>query len=240
MQSLNEVAKQVVSDCAQNSKINPQHLDQLTGLITELVVIAEQKMPSTARHLEEAAKSANQSAASLPQALETQEDLLADYQSFLRALRALMSRIEETSFAVRLQALCQQELKLADEVRMVSSADFGKPPAVVRESLVRRLGLLADKHNGMTKLLQTIMEDMEGSLERRPNEQVQEVLDDMSDEDVHAKCDFVAEQLKLNDSGVATAQCEFLADSFHRWAEQLMRSKSPPPNDKKRVTLPPS
>ncbi len=61
----------------------------------------------------------------------------------------------------------------------------------------------------------------------------------MSDEDVHAKCDFVAEQLKLNDSGVATAQCEFLADSFHRWAEQLMRSKSPPPNDKKRVTLPP-
>ncbi len=110
MQSLNEVAKQVVSDCAQNSKINPQHLDQLTGLITELVVIAEQKMPSTARHLEEAAKSANQSAASLPQALETQEDLLADYQSILERLRALMSRIEETSFAVRLQALCQQEL----------------------------------------------------------------------------------------------------------------------------------
>lgn len=239
LQSLNELARQVVSDCVQNSKINPQHLDQLTGLITELVVIAEQKMPGTARHLEEAAKNASNSEASLPKALEAQEDLLADYQSILDRLRALMSRIEETSFAVRLQALCQQELKLANEVRMVSSADFGKPPAVVRESLVRRLGLLADKHNGMTKVLQNIMEDMEGSLERTPNEQIQEVLDDMSDEDVHAKCDFVGEQLKLNDSGVATAQCEFLADSFHRWAEQLMRSKSPPPSDKKKVALPP-
>ncbi len=240
LQSLNELARQVVSDCTQNSKINPQHLEQLTGLISELAVIAEQKMPTTAKHLEEAAKNANQAAASLPRALEAQEDLLADYQSILDRLRTLMDRIEATSFAVRLQALSRQELKLASDIRMVSSADFGKPPAVVRETLVRRLELLAVRHDGMTKLLQVIMADMEASLERSPDEQVQEVLDDMSSEDVHAQCKFVSEQLNFNDSGVATAQCEYLADSFHRWAEQLMRAKTPPPGEnQKKTTLPP-
>ncbi len=239
LQSLNELARQVVGDCSQNSKINSQHLEQLTGLIIELAVIAEQKMPTTARHLEEAAKTASQAAVSLPKALEAQEDLLAEYQSVLERLRALMSRIEETSFAVRLQALSQQELKLANEIRLVSSADFGKPPTVVREALVRRLGLLAGRHDGMTKVLQNIMADMEASLERTPNEQVQEVLGDMFGEEVYSKCNFVSEQLNINDSGLATAQCEYLADSFHRWAEQLMRGKGPPPGKQKKNSLPP-
>ncbi len=239
LQSLNELSRQIVGDCTQNSKIKPQHLELLTSLISELAVIAEQKMPATARHLEDSAKNATQTAASLPKALQAQEDLLADYQSVLERMRTLMNQIEATSFAVRLQALCQQELKMAADIGQVSAAEFGKPTATVREALLRRLGLLSARHNGMSKQLQLIMEDMESSLERTPNEQVQEVLDDMSGEDVLAKCDYVPEQLSINDSGVATAQCEYLADSFHRWAEQLMQGKSPACKKERKTSLPP-
>ena len=222
LRGLNETARQVLIDCTQNRKINPRHLEQLSSLIAELIVIADQKMPITATHLQNASKQASQVDSELGQALIAQEELLSQYQSIVERMRALMRKIEGTSYATRLQALSREELMLGGDIRRTSAAEFGKLTTAINPSTQSRLEMLATRQTGLSKLLQELMSDMEGTIERAPSEKVQAVFDEMSSEEVLMKGKFVSDQVSVNDSGVAVAQCEFLADSFYRWAEQLM------------------
>ena len=222
LRGLNETAKQALIDCTQNRKINPRHLEQLSGLIAELIVIADQKMPIAATHLQNASKQASQVDSELSKALTVQEELLSQYQSIVERMRALMRKIEGTSYATRLQALSREELMLGGDIRRTSAAEFGKLTAAINSSTQSRLDLLATRQTGLSKLLQELMSDMEGTIERAPSEKVKAVFDEMSDEEIVMKGKYVSDQVSVNDSGVAVAQCECLADSFYRWAEQLM------------------
>ena len=156
------------------------------------------------------------------EAVDAQEDLLAEFQDIAEELQKLIGDLEGSTFVKRLKALSRRELVVARDVRQSTLSGFGAPTTGLRDATVKRMGMLAKRQEAHLATLKTIQEDMVAYANRVQLGKFKTVLSEMESMDVVEQTASVAEKIATNVPGTSIAHSEFLADTFDRWAEQLV------------------
>ena len=163
----------------------------------------------------------------LDKAVDEQDELLAEFQKVAEELQKIISNLEGSTFVKRLKAMSRKQLKLAQDVNSTSVSGFGLAGQDVKQSIKDRAKLLAKREAGYMNHLNYIQDDLEAYVNRVPDGKFQEVLAEMKKEEAAKQLNTVSGKINFNQSGSAIAHAELLADTFDRWAEQLVGPPKP-------------
>ncbi|MBL8856332.1 MAG: hypothetical protein JNK57_20365 [Planctomycetaceae bacterium] len=155
-------------------------------------------------------------------AVEAQEALLAEFQKVAEELQKLISNLEGSTFVKRLKALSRHELVLAGDVSRTSLIGFGEGAEQVAETTRTRTEMLAERQRAYIVTTENVLEDLSAYLTRNPDGKYKTVLEEMQNTNVVKQVGIVADRLVTNEAGTSVAHAEWLADTFDRWAEQLV------------------
>jgi len=155
-------------------------------------------------------------------AVEAQEALLAEFQKVAEELQKLISNLEGSTFVKRLKALSRNELVLANDVSRTSLMGFGEEVQQVAETTRTRTEMLAERQRAYIGTTENVVEDLSAYLTRNPDGKYKTVLEKMQSTNVVKQVGIVADRLVTNETGTSVAHAEWLADTFDRWAEQLV------------------
>jgi hypothetical protein len=155
-------------------------------------------------------------------AVEAQEALLAEFQKVAEELQKLISNLEGSTFVKRLKALSRNELVLATDVSRTSLMGFGEEVQQVAETTRTRTEMLAERQRAYIGTTENVLEDLSAYLTRNPDGKYKTVLEEMQSTNVVKQVGIVADRLVTNETGTSVAHAEWLADTFDRWAEQLV------------------
>ena len=158
----------------------------------------------------------------MEEATDAQEDLLAEFQKVAEELQKLISNLEGSTFVKRLKAMSRRELVIARDVNQSTLVGFGEIPSKLKEATVDRSRLLAKRQKAHSQNLQTIEDDLEAYSNRVREGKFKTVLAEMRELDIVKQTQSVADRMISNEPGTSIAQAEMLADTFDRWAEQLV------------------
>ena len=155
-------------------------------------------------------------------AVDAQEELLAEFEAVMDELQKLISNLEGSTFVKRLKAMSRRELVMAKDVNDTTLKGFGSDRKKLKAATVARAKLLAKRQRAHESTLQTIEDDLEAYSNRVQQGKFRTVLAEMRDLDAVKQTGVVAERIVANEPGTSIVQAEFLADTFDRWAEQLV------------------
>ena len=155
-------------------------------------------------------------------AVDEQEELLAEFEAVMDELQELISNLEGSTFVKRLKAMSRRELVMARDVNDTTLKGFGSDRKKLKAATVARAKLLAKRQRAHESTLQTIEDDLEAYSNRVQQGKFRTVLAEMRDLDAVKETGVVAERIVANEPGTSIVQAEFLADTFDRWAEQLV------------------
>jgi hypothetical protein len=155
-------------------------------------------------------------------AVEQQEALLAEFQKVAEELQKLISNLEGSTFVKRLKALSRHELVMANDVSRTSLLAFGETLGKVGDSTRGRNELLAERQRAYVSTIENVLEDLSAYITRNGESKYKEVFEEMQNTNVVKQVGVVADRLVANEPGTSVAHAEWLADTFDRWAEQLV------------------
>lgn len=155
-------------------------------------------------------------------AIDAQEELLAEFESVMEELQKLISDLEGSTFVKRLKAMSRRELVMARDVNDSTLKAFGSSRNELEPATVERAKLLAKRQRAHESTLQIIEDDLQAYSNRVQQGKFKTVLAEMRDLSAVKQTGVVAERIVANEPGTSIAQAEFLADTFDRWAEQLV------------------
>lgn len=155
-------------------------------------------------------------------AVEAQEELLAEFQEIAEELQKLISNLEGSTFVKRLKAMSRRELVVAKDVTETSLQGFGVAKKTLKEAATKRTTLIAKRQRAHAQALQNIQDDLDAYANRVQQGKFKTVLAEMRDLDAIKQVNTVANRMEANEPGTSIAQAELLADTFDRWAEQLV------------------
>ena len=155
-------------------------------------------------------------------AVDEQEELLAEFEAVMDELQELISNLEGSTFVKRLKAMSRRELVMARDVNDTTLKGFGANQKELKAATVARAKLLAKRQRAHESTLQTIEDDLEAYANRVQQGKFKTVLAEMRKLDAVKETGVVAERIVANEPGTSIVQAEFLADTFDRWAEQLV------------------
>lgn len=158
----------------------------------------------------------------MEQAVEAQEELLAEFQKVAEELKRIIQNLEGSTFVKRLKAMSRRHIELAQDINESTLNQFGESESLVSEPTKNRSELLAKRENLHGGTLANIQDDLEAYVNRVNEGKFQTVLSEMKSDEVLKQVTDVAEKIVANESGGSIAHSEFLADTFDRWAEQLV------------------
>ena len=158
----------------------------------------------------------------LESAVAAQEELLAEFQKVAEELQKLISNLEGSTFVKRLKALSRYELVIANDVNESTLTGFGEMESKVADATRTRTELLAKRQRAYVETTQHIEDDLAAYLTRNPDGKYQTVLSEMRKLEAVKQVNLVADRLLANEPGTSIAHAEMLADTFDRWAEQLV------------------
>lgn len=155
-------------------------------------------------------------------AVESQEELLAEFQKVAEELQKLIANLEGSTFVKRLKAMSRRELVVAKDVNQSTLKGFGAAHSQLKDATVERMKLLVKRQKAHAQTLQNIEDDLEAYSNRIQEGKFKTVLAEMRDIEAIKQVNAVADRMVANEPGTSIAHSEFLADTFDRWAEQLV------------------
>jgi DNA-binding transcriptional MerR regulator len=158
----------------------------------------------------------------MAEAVDAQEELLAEFQRVAEELQKLIGDLEGSTFVKRLKAMSRRELVLAHDVNDSTLAGFGMNQAMLKDATMDRMKLLVERQKAHGITLQHIQDDLEAYSNRVQDGKYKTVLAEMRDIEVVKQVCLVADRMVANEPGTSIAHSEFLADTLDRWAEQLV------------------
>ena len=158
----------------------------------------------------------------MDEAVDAQEELLAEFESVMEELQKLISDLEGSTFVKRLKAMSRREIVMARDVNDTTLKAFGSSQKELKPATVDRAKLLAKRQRAHESTLQIIEDDLEAYANRVQQGKFKTVLAEMRDLSAVKQTGVVAERIIANEPGTSIAQAEYLADTFDRWAEQLV------------------
>lgn len=158
----------------------------------------------------------------MQEATDTQQDLLAEFQKVAEELQKLIGDLEGSTFVKRLKAMSRRELVVAKDVNQSTLSGFGENQRKLKQATIDRTKLLAKRQKAHSQTLQTIEDDLEAYANRMQQAKFKTVLAEMRKIEVVKQTQTVADRMTANEPGTSIAHAEMLADTFDRWAEQLV------------------
>jgi aryl-alcohol dehydrogenase-like predicted oxidoreductase len=111
---------------------------------------------------------------------------------------------------------------VAKDVNGSTLKGFGARHSDLKAATVERMKLLVKRQKAHAETLQNIEDDLEAYSNRIQEGKFKTVLAEMRDIEAIKQVHAVADRMVANEPGTSIAHSEFLADTFDRWAEQLV------------------
>ncbi len=154
--------------------------------------------------------------------VEDQEELLAEFSKVSEELKKTLADLEGSTFVKRLKGMARKQKKLSTDVNMTSVSSFGDDKENIGAATKARADLLVSRQQGYVPLVSNLQSDLAAYANRVNDDKYKTILADMMAEEVAGQLTNVADKIKNNEPGSAISHAELLADTFDRWAEQLV------------------
>lgn len=164
------------------------------------------------------------------QAVEEQKELLDAFAKLSDEMKKLLVSFENSTFVKRLKAASRRQIDIASDLNKIDT--FGLSDRGTKNQDVRKR--LAEMESNESKKVNTIIQDMAAYTDRRPNDNYLRVLAEMEDASVSNQIRELVRSINRNYVGQSTIEAEYWADTFDRWAEQLvdpLPDGEPPPGE---------
>lgn len=158
---------------------------------------------------------------SLARAVETQHDLLAEFQQLSAEISDILANLQGSTLVKRLKAASREQEAIADRINEHLEAALGRDAAALPPPERRDLRAVAARQRTASEAVVQIMDDMAGYQARRPLPRFQHVLAEMKRSSLSDDLGSVAEQIE-DDQGWSLALAEYWADTLDRWADELV------------------
>ncbi len=161
------------------------------------------------------------------EAIEVQQDLLDEFAKFSDEIKKLLVNFENSTFVKRLKAASRKQMDIAVDLNRLDTFGLANGATDNKDERNR----LATLEQAEEKNISTIIQDMSAYTDRRPNENYLRVLSEIEDSSISKQISDLVKSIDRNFVGQSTIEAEYWADTFDRWAEQLVDPLPPPPED---------
>ena len=156
------------------------------------------------------------------EAVEEQEDLLAEFAKVAAELQKILNNLEGSTFVKRLKAASRRQLEVAGDLNRSLNDSFGVRPEEIGEPVRQQADEVAQREVAQSDSVYIIQEDLEAYFNRVQQGKFKTVLNEMKSEQVVGSLRGIADTVRINLNGQSIAQTEYWADALDRWAEQLV------------------
>lgn len=176
----------------------------------------------------------------LDEALFEQEELLAEFEKIAEELNAILANLEGSTLVKRLKAASREQDQVAQRIGERIDSVFGRVKSMQAEDR-KVLTDLGGVEEASSQKVSYIMDDMQSYFERRRMNQFKVILEEMKESEVLTALQDLGEAIPKK-QGMSIAQAEFWADTFDRWADDLVdpACSGQCPGSKTSDALPPS
>ena len=158
----------------------------------------------------------------LDQAIEAQEGLLEEFTKVAEELQRILDNLEGSTFVKRLKAASRRQTEVARELNNSLSEKFGRRKAQLNHEQADTTNAIVEREREEGKNLATIKSDLEAYYQRVQQGKFGTVIREMDELNVMARLGNLSELVDVNLHGQSISHAEFWADTFDRWAEQLV------------------
>jgi hypothetical protein len=155
------------------------------------------------------------------EAVEEQEDLLAEFDKIADELNRILANLEGSTLVKRLKAASRQQYLIAGRINDQVSDAFGQAPTLVEDAASRVLDEMSSQEGKESQSVSAIMDDMHAFFERRKFMKFKSVLDEMREYDAIGSLRQLGDDIR-KETGISIAQAEYWSDTFDRWADDLV------------------
>ena len=158
----------------------------------------------------------------LDEAIEEQQDLLAEFAKVAEELNKILGNLEGSTFVKRLKAASRRQLEVAGDLNRTLNGGFGIERSKIDKAREKAAAKILEREIAQSELVYTIQDDMQAYYNRVQEGKFRGVLNEMKGSSVVSKLKNIGNAVQGNLNGQSIAQTEFWADTLDRWAEQLV------------------
>ena len=158
----------------------------------------------------------------MDEAVEEQEDLLAEFAKVAEELQKILNNLEGSTFVKRLKAASRRQIEIAGDLNDGLLGTFGMEEDKLDNRSRDKAEKFAEREVAQSENVFLIQDDMEAYFNRVQQGKFRGVLQDMRETQVVGKLRDMSDTLAMNLNGQSIAEAEFWADNLDRWAEQLV------------------
>ena len=199
---------------------------QLLNPIQEQEEQEEQSESETPEESEESGQPRPPSAPAMDGIVEDHKKLLEEFRKARAEMDKIMGAFENATFVKRFKAASRNQLKNAGEINRTIPRTFGSNESAAGP-IQGRLEEAVEIQRTLFQGIRELRMDLQAFQGREPDEARQKILDEMGQLNMEVKLEEIPKRLEKNRLGDALHRSEFWADTFDRWAEELVPPQSP-------------
>lgn len=158
----------------------------------------------------------------LDEAIEEQAELLAEFNKVAGEIARVLRNLEGSTFVKRLKSLSRQQTRVAKDLGSTVERAFGVGADELEQATGELYEEVALREVAGSRKVSLVQSDLAAYANRVDEEKFKTVLDEMKDMSPSGELQQIARTVEERRSGDSIARAEFLADTFDRWAEQLV------------------
>lgn len=158
----------------------------------------------------------------LDEAVQEQEDLLAEFAKVADALKKILDNLEGSTFVKRLKAASRRQTEVASDLNQGLLKSFGVGQDEIAENSRQQAKGIVVREVAQSETVSVIQDDLAAYFDRVQQGKFKTVLNEMKSTEVVGQLREIADTVEGNLNGQAIAQTEFWSDTLDRWAEQLV------------------
>ncbi len=158
----------------------------------------------------------------MDEAIDEQTKLLAEFDKVAGKISEILRNLEGSTFVKRLKSASRRQTKIAGTLNDSLEKSFGFDPQDIDQAVKDTLEDSANVEQASSKRLSNIQADLEAYSSRVENPSATTVIGEMKKMSVSSNLTDISRSVKANFGGDSIARTEFWADTFDRWAEQLV------------------
>ncbi len=150
-------------------------------------------------------------------AVQQQDDLLAQFAKVSDQLSQIMASLEASTFVKRFKAASRAQLKLAGNIDQKTLDAFG-----IQDTPVQEASYIADDAKKQSEVVRVIESDLDAYFQRKQDARFKTTLDEMRKTEIVKAMSGDGDKVSVNLSGQAMTGSEYWADTLDRWAEEMV------------------
>ncbi len=158
----------------------------------------------------------------LDEAVELQAGLIEDFNKIREDLQAILNDLENSTFVKRLKAASRRQMEISKSLNRTLFKGFGMNSGKLEKSQVAKLENIAESEVAQSRNVWTIQSDLDAYFGRKQEEKLKRILEEMKELEPVTELSALGERVRENLSGEAIVRAEFWADTFDRWAEEMV------------------